>query len=140
MNWKIWIDRLNNISKFVNFEFIHGDLSAEYVFEADYFGSTLQIKVIDPLRKTQSLKSCFLTIENENGKIVSHHLLEAQRPGKLISNLKAVIGEHVRSRKFTIVKYKRGMYQLLAPGGGDYIGQYVTLKDAKRTSGYNYVL
>jgi len=49
-----------------------------------------------------------------------------------------VLWAKTEDKPFTISKYGRAKYKLLDPFGFDYIGEYVTLSDAKQTSGNNY--
>ncbi|MCD8739057.1 hypothetical protein LT679_00460 [Mucilaginibacter roseus] len=53
---------------------------------------------------------------------------------KLTDHLRNFTTDH----PFHIVRYQRGHYRLLDPDGFDYIGQYVSLKDAKRTCKGNF--
>ena len=98
---------------------LHGD-----TFSADYFSWELLIH-------TFINGYMVVAVRGNDAKIFitecKRNLLTAQ---EVVAHLTQFRQEH----PFTISTYGHGRYQLLDPDGFDYCGEYVTLRDARRTS------
>lgn len=130
----------NSLTKriYAQLNFTLTSLENEVDMESEYFGSEIQIKIKPAESKNHSLR-CHITIMNENGLLETDKILNHKTTYNLINKVIKLINTYVKSRPFTIVRYSRGQHKLLDPNGMDYIGQYVTLNDAKKTSFNNYL-
>ena len=106
--------------------------------EADYFGSVIQIEIKLAKSRKHILQS-HISITNEYGQLEMDKILNHQNTDSLFNKVVIAINSYVKSRPFIIIRYLPGQHKLLDPNGMDYIGQYVTLKDAKKSSCYNYI-
>jgi hypothetical protein len=106
--------------------------------ESEYFGSLIEIKITTSEGRNDGFH-CLITITDENGMIEMYKSLNHKVTHNLIYKVVQLINTYVKSRPFIIIHYSRGQHKLLDPNGMDYIGQYVTLKDAKKTSFNNYL-
>lgn len=133
-------------SKFPNMNFDIASFNPEEL-EADYFDDMLNVVI--PLTLNKSKLSIdhsllpYVEVTSPKDRLImkiypSTYNVNTQR--KLLIQICEIIQQHLRSRPFTIHPFNPSEFQLLDPNGMDYIGQYVTLADAKRTSGYNYLL
>lgn len=111
---------------------------------ADYFDYTLKV-TLPKLTKFKGNKACLFSVEltsiyekEEVKRLLTD--IGGQSQWNSLKDVIDAVNQYVQSRPFTIVKYSKGQYILLDPNGFDYIGEYVTLADAKRTCGHNFKL
>ncbi|HEK22053.1 MAG: hypothetical protein C0191_04625 [Mucilaginibacter sp.] len=109
-------------------------MNDKILIETEYFGSIIE----QYQTKSKCFLACGLSIIEESGLTFNNSYFDKAPLASAIKSMILFINEYLRSRPFTIVKYELGKYQLLDPNGMDYIGQYVSLIDAKKTSFYNY--
>ncbi len=120
-------------------EFTLSQFDGGLIIEAEYFDSKIQL-LFYVSDSTKRIKTGRLKITNDKNQPINEMEINTSRLSSAIKTISLVITEYISSKPFTIVKHHRGEYKLLDPNGMDYIGQYVTLKDAQKTSCHNYQL
>ncbi len=118
-------------------EFTLSQFDGCLIIEAEYFDSKTQL-LFFVSDSTKRIKTGCLKITNDKNQPINEMEINTSRLSSAVKTISLAITEYIRSKPFTIVKHHRGEYKLLDPNGMDYIGQYVTLKDAQKTSCYNY--
>ena len=105
---------------------------------ADYFGTEITV-CFEPSRIAgRQLFQCVLKIDGGDKIQFDPMALNFKNINRIAIVIAGSINNYLRVRPFTIQKFGSGAYRLLDPNGFDYIGQYVTLRDARRTSCNNY--
>lgn len=120
-------------------DFIETLSDDSYCLETAYFGAEIRIECQYLCKAKVRATQCTLMIKGENGSVVHWEIFRRLHSKRLVTDITQAINKYIKSRPFTIIAYNRGQHRLLDPNGMDYIGQYVTLKDVKRTAFYNYV-
>jgi hypothetical protein len=134
----IHLDFLTNRVR-ARLDFIIFHLENEVCINADYFGSDIQLKIKSNGYDWPILQ-CHISISNNEGVLELKMVQKSDNIDTLILKTIRPINKYIKTRPFTIIRYSHGQHKLLDPNGMDYIGQYTTLSDAKKTSLNNFLL
>lgn len=139
-----WLARLNTKVVFVEFtKCVLADESRAYG-QAHYFGKDIRVSFASDGstgRKNPDFQIGFtVEIFATYSGIDQQYLTDPQGNPEFstFEQMITAINSYIKSRPFLIEWYDRGKYRLLDPEGMDYVGAYITLSDAKRTSDHNY--
>lgn len=138
------LGQLNAKTAFITFEEDNAD---QTLFVAEYFSYNVVCKINIPEEFDSSdfltSGSFSLTIQKEfylgtmtNNTVEILPVLEVKGLAAVIK----YVNSFIKLVPFKIVKHSRNQYQLLDPEGMDYIGEYVTFKDAKSTCFNNFLI
>lgn len=141
-----FLARLNRNAVFVRFDdTTHPNENTDSA-EAEYFGKVISVSFPNASRQVLDDKECYTTFYlrlYDVDQYGCYDLLEYKPFEQDFATLRealSAINLYIRSRPFTIIKCDRGNYVLLNPFNADYIGEYLTLRDAKRICKHNFNL
>lgn len=132
MNQHAVCDFFNKTSDLLQFAGNSGDTN---MLEADYFDDEITL-TLNQASDRPSRPAYRLVITHHSGARAVF-AAPANRKGSIL--LRKIIFHHIGTRPFSIIQHARGLYRLLDPNGFEYIGEYVTLKDAKHTCRNNFI-
>jgi|GEM_PF-2222335 len=141
-----YLSSLNRRAVFVKFEDTTWHNENTDSAEADYFGEVINVSFPNAGKRIVGDEECFTMFYLTLYRIDEQNCYEKipydpfEMEFETIAEVIGAVNAYIRSRPFMIRWEGRGKYLLLDPNGANYTGEYVTLKDAKRTSRYNYEL
>ena len=138
-----YLIRLNRKFSTLDFQDVTWHNESTDTVEAHYFGFVIRVSFPNAVRNPQSDPKLCNTFVCELYDIsAGYYMICDYAPFETeLDDLNEVIGairDYIATRPFTVFKYARGLYRLFDPNGVDYCGEYLSLADAKRTSGQNF--
>jgi hypothetical protein len=131
---------LSTINRLVIFVTFRCKAGKHCILEADYFRYTVLIKLTPMMLK----KDCFLytvKISNEidgTDVVILKSDLKSNTLKNALHKIIEITNMFIESHPFSIERHGFGKYTLLDPDGYDYIGEYVTKRDAIKTCDSNF--
>lgn len=143
---QIWLARLNSEAIFVQFTDTTWHNEPTDSAKASYFGREIYVSFPNATKPDpedpESFVSFTVEIYSDDKNSNTHYLMD-QKGSVDFENFEEMlqaINNYICSRPFTILKHSKEKYRLLDPAGFDYVGEYITLADAKKTCGYNFIM